>query len=415
MADGFDQGGFRAPRVPFDLRCVTLASVGFLVLLLADRLLGKSFSVDAPFMQMLLGGFAHFTEGVVETALTWWQYVITLVVFFAIWAFFGGALMRASGLRLTRDEPLSLKESLQFGAANWHSFIAAPLIVVLFAVFFLLCNMAGGLVISLWGIGSTLLNFVIFPLVLLSSLLITFSLLGGLVTLPLMWAGIAVEQNGALEAVSRAFSYIFARPLRFFFGYALILLLAAIVLLLADHFEATVKHSLQAGVVRSNLDDLIRKEPEEVSVLAKPHQNAPKTVREKEGISNLGNVRDAKWYDAIGFLWMWLLLSLFMLGFTGYAIYIFLGGTVSLYLQLRKEVDGADEGEIYPPLEEEELDTASEGTEPRWVAAEESGGAESAPEEGSDAEPPEQEDTAETQDADDEVSGEDQEDKEPEG
>ncbi|MHC4223918.1 MAG: hypothetical protein ACYSUN_08010, partial [Planctomycetota bacterium] len=201
--------------------------------------------------------------------------------------------------------------------------------------------------ISLWGIGSTLLNFVIFPLVLLSSLLITFSLLGGLVTLPLMWAGIAVEQNGALEAVSRAFSYIFARPLRFFFGYALILLLAAIVLLLADHFEATVKHSLQAGVVRSNLDDLIRKEPEEVSVLAKPHQNAPKTVREKEGISNLGNVRDAKWYDAIGFLWMWLLLSLFMLGFTGYAIYIFLGGTVSLYLQLRKEVDGADEGEIY--------------------------------------------------------------------
>ncbi|MHC4934530.1 MAG: hypothetical protein ACYTGV_20350 [Planctomycetota bacterium] len=181
-------------------------------------------------------------------------------------------------------------------------------------------------------------------------------------------------------------------------------------LLLADHFEATVKHSLQAGVVRSDLDDLISKEPEEVSVLAKPHQNAPKTVREKEGISNLGNVRDARWYDAIGFLWMWLLLSLFMLGFTGYAIYVFLGGTVSLYLQLRKEVDGADESEIYPPPEEEELDVPTVGTEPRWVGEEES-----ASEEPSDAEPPEREDDEEAQEPDDEASGDDREDKEPEG
>jgi hypothetical protein len=99
-----------------------------------------------------------------------------------------------------------------------------------------------------------------------------------------------------------------------------------------------------------------------------------------------------------------------MLGFTGYAIYILLGGTVSLYLQLRKEVDGADESEIYPPLEEDELDVSSEGTEPRWVGA-----GESAPDEGSDAEPPEQEDAEEAQEPDDEVGGEDREDKEPEG
>ena len=45
-----------------------------------------------------------------------------------------------------------------------------------------------------------------------------------MVGLPLVGAAAAWERNGSLDAISRAFSYIFARPLQFFWNYFLILL-----------------------------------------------------------------------------------------------------------------------------------------------------------------------------------------------
>ena len=372
MTEGFEapQTGFRAPRVPFDLRCITLGAAGYVVLLLADWLLGLVFDVSSPVQGLtaqLIGHLGIFGQAAAGPALNWWQFTFTLVVWIAVWALFGAAILRAAALRLTRDEPLSLGGCLAFGGKNWLCYLRAPILIVLFAVFFLLCNMLAGLVMSLWGVGSSILNLVMFPLVLVSSLLVTFSLVVGAVAVPLMWAGIAVEQNGALEAVSRAFSYIFARPFRFLFGYALLFLLIGIVIFLAGHFEITVQKSLQAGIVRAELDDLVSKE-KEMGVLAEAARDNETVLREKAGIANIKNITEAPWYDTLGFAWMWILLSVFLMGFKGYAVYVFFGGTASIYLQLRQEIDGTEETEIYPPLEDES--EAGDGAEPRWVGTE---------------------------------------------
>jgi len=390
MSEGFDQpqGGFRAPRVPFDLRCVLIAAAAFLAVSGMDWLLANMFNAEMPIKQLLyrltgaggLGMIPYVGEGLsgavqrlwgqseIAITLEGWQLAVTGICWIAVWSFFAGALFRTAALRLTRDEPISLKEALGFGAKNWFTFLLAPILVALFAGFFLLLNMAAGVLISIPLLGSWVLVLILFPLVLLSSLLIIVSLFGGLIGLPLMWAGIATEQNGALEALSRAFSYIFARPFRFFFGYFLLFILMAIVLLLAGHFEDTVKTSLQAGVWRTTLDDSIsRAEPEtEYFDLGK----SERIKREKEGITNLKNIRDARWYDWLGFFWMWLWTNLFLYGFKGYALYVFLGGTASLYLHLRKDVDGTDEEDIYPESEEEWEAAHAEGTEPKWVSDE---------------------------------------------
>jgi hypothetical protein len=302
--------------------------------------------------------------------LVWWQTIVTALSFVLVWSFFGAAILRTAALKLTRDEPLGLKDALRFGARNCLAFLLAPVLVLLFAGFFLACNAIAGLLMSIPLVGSTVLALVLFPLALVSSLLIILALLGGFVGLPLMWAGVSIEQNGPLEALSRSFSYIFARPFRFFFGYFLVFVVMSIVVVAGDHFERTVKETVKFGVVYGELKDLIARAPEEPDVLRDEYLNSDRARREAEGIGDLRNFNRADWKIKIGFFWMWLCLSAFLLGFKGYALYLFLGGTASLYLQLRREVDGTDEEEIYPESEEE---MASLGEEPRWVGAEEKG------------------------------------------
>ncbi|MGH7163641.1 MAG: hypothetical protein ACREID_09160, partial [Planctomycetota bacterium] len=358
------QGTFRAPRVPFDLKCLILATGGYLVLFLVNQTLEGWWEEKSPIGQMVnlladeigriafLGvGFERAMAGIwglEPHGLTWWQSIVTCFLFFLVWAVFGGAILRVASLRLTRDEPLSLRQALAFGGRNLRAFLLAPVLVALFAAFFALCNVVAGLVLSVWGLGSSLLAIVLFPLVLVSSLFIILAVVGGVFGLPLMWAGIAVEQNGALEALSRAFSYIFARPLQFFFGYFLVFVLMSIVLLVGNFFESTVKNTTQAGVWRTEFHDLISTSPnEDVDVLEQPYRGTETVQRKEKGITDVRNVREARWYDTLGFLWMCGLINAFLLAFNGYALYLFLGGTASLYLQLRREVDGTEEEEIF--------------------------------------------------------------------
>jgi hypothetical protein len=391
MNQGLDspQGGFRAPRVPLDLRCVMLGAAAWLAVRGVDLLLEWILRLKAPMAQLVelvarqLDAVA-FVGAAFRTSMSavwgrpvagwgsqlpaygldWWEALLAALCFLLVWSFFGAAILRTAALKLTRDEPLSLRDALRFGARNCVGFLLAPVLVVAFAGFFVLCNALAGLLLNIPLVGSSILAIPLFPLVLVSSLLIVLALLGGFVGLPLMWAGISLEQNGPLEALSRAFSYIFARPFRFFFGYFLVFVVMSIVVVAGDHFERTVKQTVKIGVVREGLDDLIAREPG-TSVLQDPSLTPERVVREAQGIGNIDNLGRAEWTDWLGFLFMWLCLGAFLLGVKGYALYLFLGGTVSLYLHLRREVDGTSEEEIYPESEEE----GAAGEEPRWVGA----------------------------------------------
>jgi hypothetical protein len=381
MSQGLDlpQAGFRAPRVPLDLRCVMLGAAAWLTLRGADLLLAWVLKGTRPLAQLVdlvadqIGQVAFVGEafrlgmtaiwGYQECGLAWWETILTALVFLLVWSFFGAAILRTAALKLTRDEPLSLRDALKFGARNGPAFLLAPVLVVAFALFFVACNALAGLLMSIPLVGSSLLAILLFPLVLVSSLLVVLAVIGGFVGLPLMWAGIAIEQNGPLEALSRSFSYIFARPFRFFFGYFLVFVVMSVVVVAGSHFERTVKETVKLGVWNDNLDNLISRKPGEPDVLKDPFQEAERPRMEEEGIGNIRNIERATWTEYVGFLWMWLLLSAFLLGIRGYALYLFLGGTVSLYLQLRREVDGTEEEEIYP---ESEADAAPVG-EARWV------------------------------------------------
>jgi hypothetical protein len=190
MSDGNDlpHRAFVAPRIPFDLRCVTLAAAGYLVMALVDAGLGQLFKTASPLAQMFdlvgneIGRVAFLGDGfryaigavwgIEEYALAWWQALVVSLLFFVVWGIFGGALVRTAALRITRDAPIRLRESLAFSGRHLVSFLAVPACIVLFAGFFGALNVGAGAVMSIWGVGSSILSLVLFPLVLLSSLMI---------------------------------------------------------------------------------------------------------------------------------------------------------------------------------------------------------------------------------------------------
>ncbi|MEM8883641.1 MAG: hypothetical protein AAGD14_06225 [Planctomycetota bacterium] len=375
-------GSFRAPRVPLDLRCITMGALGWGVLQLIDPLLGKAFHQPEPIAQLMgllyayLGRIAFVGDafqlsvgslwGIRPYALSWWQGTITGLLYFGVWAVFGGALLRIAALRFTRNEALSPKAALRFGFRNAGTLLLVPVMVAVFALVLAGLNALAGLLASIWFLGSSVLVLVLFPLVLLSSILLVMAVIGGVVGLPLMWAGATVERNGALESVSRAFSYVSARPFHFFLTYLLIFVLISVITLLEGFFEETAKSTFQAGVVRTSLDNAISRPMPEVGSLDRPlaeHEGIQQRMRGIADLRNIGNA-EVPWYDKPGFFWMWLMLGIFLLGFKGYAIYLFLGGTMSLYLLLRREVDGTHEDDLAAI---DEAEAPRDEAEARWV------------------------------------------------
>jgi hypothetical protein len=72
---------------------------------------------------------------------------------------------------------------------------------------------AGGLLGNLWGLGAIVMG-VLFFLAVLVGLLVAFLLIGSVAGSPLMYPTIAVEGSDSFDAISRSFSYVFARPWR---------------------------------------------------------------------------------------------------------------------------------------------------------------------------------------------------------
>ena len=159
------------------------------------------------------------------------QHTLYGVLLFAwslvVLSIFGGAVARSAAVQVARDEKISLRSALRFSTGKFVSFLSAPLIPVL------VIAVVGGavalvaLVLSLIGlipglswvadIGIGLL----FPLAALAGIVMALTFIGLVGGLSLMYPTIAAEGTDSFDAISRSFSYLFARPWRLAF-YALV-------------------------------------------------------------------------------------------------------------------------------------------------------------------------------------------------
>ncbi len=131
-----------------------------------------------------------------------------------VWSVFGGAIARIAAVHVARDEKISVRQALRFSISKLMSFFMAPLmpLILIAAVALLLASLGylseiryvGGLVSLVVG--------VLFVIIIGVGVLVACAVVGTVCGAGLMYPTIAVEGSDAFDAVSRSFSYVFARP-----------------------------------------------------------------------------------------------------------------------------------------------------------------------------------------------------------
>lgn len=151
-----------------------------------------------------------------------WYFLFGTACSMAIWSFFGLAIARVCLLRLTRNETIGIDDAFDFAFDHWlASFggVSIPMVAAL-----ALCIPASliGLLMT-FDLGAAVFS-VLWPLVLVIGTLMALLLLGLSYAWPLIVSSAACEGQNAFDAMTRAFAYLFQRPLHCL-GYAVIAML----------------------------------------------------------------------------------------------------------------------------------------------------------------------------------------------
>jgi hypothetical protein len=335
----------QALKVPFDLKGVAAGALAWWSLTLLGRVLGWQGGLVRELMNLSRGSGRFEASSPSE----WVGETVAMVV---VGAIFGVACCRIAAMRLARDEGTDLGAAFSFSFGNLGASLGAVFFLVAAAGFFALCNVMAGIAAGVPGVGP-FASFLLFPLAMLSGFLLFLVLFGAVMGGPLVAASIAVERNGALDAVSRAFSYVYGRTVLFFF-YGLTVwfitsVLGTCTILIEELIRWTLTMWLPDGESWRSMATALRAAGEAAASLRMP---------------NLGG---SPW-DVVVWGWSaWLFGLLLHLALVGWVYYYFFGGATAAYFALRRDVDGTEEEEIW--VEGEDREKFGEPEKPKPAGA----------------------------------------------
>jgi hypothetical protein len=143
----------------------------------------------------------------------WFFFTIYFLFFLSIWSIFGGAIARIAAVHVARDEKISIRQALRFSTSKFLSFLSAPIIPMLIVLIVGLVVAIGGILTNIPFIGPIIVGALFF-LALAAGFVMTLVILGLIGGFNLMYPTIAVEGSDSFDAISRSFSYLYARPWR---------------------------------------------------------------------------------------------------------------------------------------------------------------------------------------------------------
>lgn len=139
--------------------------------------------------------------------------VLFFAIVLAVMSLTGGAICRIAALQFAQGEKPGLTEAVRFGIRKFTSFLTAPItplaiIIVIGASIFLL---------GLWGnipvVGELTVGLSL-PLAFAAAAIVAVIAIGTIAGFSLMFPTIAYEDSDCFDAISRSFSYVYAKPWR---------------------------------------------------------------------------------------------------------------------------------------------------------------------------------------------------------
>jgi len=210
-------------------------------------------------------------DGVVESAFNavclgpawalrvhWVYFGLYGIYFLVAWSIFGGAITRIAAVQIAqKNEKISIRQALAFSVGKFLSFFSAPLIPMVLAGAAGLALAIGGAVANLPFLGPIAVGAGFF-LALILGFVITLILLGAIGGFNLMYPTIAVEGSDSFDAISRGYSYAYARPWRLAFYTLVALIYGAITFLFVRFFVLlmlSITHACVGLFIFTHADD----------------------------------------------------------------------------------------------------------------------------------------------------------------
>ncbi|MHC4321370.1 MAG: hypothetical protein ACYST3_03740 [Planctomycetota bacterium] len=279
-------------------------------------------------------------------SVEWGEYVVLIVLVLGlmiIWSVFAGTVTRLAALEFGRGEKTGLKDSLSFVMKKFWSYFWSPLTPILGVLFFIACNVAGGLLGKIEFAGEIAVA-VGFPLAILSGFLIVFLGIVGVIGFILMFPAISSEGSDAFDAISRAYSYVLSRPLHFLSLFITIIICGTILSFVVGYGACLVMQTSYFTVGLGMGDKL-----NEIRAFI-------------AGLSGAGDAITSLNPISMRIAALLFMLYIVLIKITVGSIIIAFAGSASTiaYLILRKDVDGTEMDDIY--VEESEEDVAVEET-----------------------------------------------------
>jgi hypothetical protein len=276
-------------------------------------------------------------------------FVIFAVLYLLSWALFGGAISRIAAVHVARDEKISLRQAMNFAVGKLLSFASAPVIPLAIIIVIGLIVAIGSIIGNIPFLGPIVVGALFF-IALLAGFVMTLVLLGTAGGFNLMYPTIAVEGSDSFDAISRSFSYVYARPWRMLFyslvalaygaaTYLFVRMFIWLTLVLTHHF---VGMGMFVGANNGTylLDAMW------------------------PGPTNTGRLSFSADYQALSagqsigafFVNCWVMLFVSFLG--AFAISLYFSANTIIYYLMRSEVDSTELDDVYLEQSEEELEPA---------------------------------------------------------
>lgn len=284
----------------------------------------------------------------------WVYFTIFFLYLLLLWAIFGGAIARIAAVQVARDEKISLRQALLFSVSKVLSFVFAPLIPLIIILAVGLLVAAAGALGNVPFVGPIIVG-AFFVLALIAGLVLALTAFGLLGGFSLMYPTIAVEGTDSFDAVSRSFSYLYARPWQLAFYTAVALVYGAVCYLFVRFFIYVLMKltHLAAGAF------IYTEAPTGTNTLKAMWPEPSSFWNLSYNIDTFGMGGGQATGAVLMSFWNYLLIALV----GAFAISIYFSANTIIYYLMRKEVDATEMDDVYLEQGDDDfIDTVSPST-----------------------------------------------------
>ncbi len=278
--------------------------------------------------------------------------IIFFIIMLAVISISGGAVCRIAALQFARGEKPGLTEALRFSTKRFLNFFTAPLapigIIIFIGLFIFLLGLAGNIPRAgelIVGLGM--------PLALFAGVLIAVIVIGAVAGLNLMFPAVAYDGSDCFDAISRSFSYVYAKPWRMVVYTIIAAVYGSIcytfVRLFAFLSLWITRWLLQLGLWVDNGSKEVNKL---VAIWPKP---------EFRYLLGSSSPATANWTESIAAFLLYLFLLVVVGLVVSFIISFYFSANTIIYSLMRKTVDNTAFEDIYMQFDEAEVEpTANE-------------------------------------------------------